>query len=131
MGTAAGRTRLTEYFLAPGCSWREALDFPGATYVGMLGRILAGLPTTDMRPGWTDVLAPRCLVVPGVLCIIYAEYGAPFLVAAEPMPVHYRVFDPRTGEQVGDGKVSGPHLDGGDAGEPRIFVFYDGFASVG
>ena len=121
----------TEYFLAPGCGWQDALEFPGAAYLGVLGRLLAGLPTTDMRPGWSDVLAARCLVVPGVLCIVYAEHGAPFLVAAEPIPAHYRVYDPRTGEQVGGGVVSGPQLDGGDSGDPRIFVFYDGFAPVG
>src|SRR5262245_20269985 len=34
------------YFLAEGTGWREALDFAGSTYVGLVRRILAGLPTT-------------------------------------------------------------------------------------
>ena len=126
-----GEPGFTDYFLAPGCSWREALEFPGATYPGVLGRLLAGLPTTDMRPGWSDLLAARCLVVPGVLCIIYAEHVAPSLVTAEPIPAHYRVYDPRTGEQVGSGVVTGPALDDDDQDGPRVFVFYDGFSTAG
>ena len=77
------------------------------------------------------MLAARCLVVPGVLCVIYAEFGAPFLVSApeaEPIPAAYRCYDPRTGQLVIEGVRSGPFLEGGDAGEPRVFVFYDGFA---
>ena len=51
----------SEYFLAPGAGWREALDFEGSTYVGCSAKILAGLPTTDMRPDWTRVISGRAL----------------------------------------------------------------------
>jgi hypothetical protein len=116
-----------DYFLAPGCGWREALEFPGAAYLGVLGRILAGLPTTDMRPGWSDLLAVRCLVVPGMLCIVYAEHGTPFLVTLEDLPSRYRCYDPRTGAMLGSGRRTGPVPEHAAQGEPRVFVFYDGF----
>jgi len=119
-----------EYFLAPGCSWLEALEFPGAAYPGLLGRLLAELPTTDMDRGWAGVLAPRCLVVPGMLCIVYAEHGEVFLVTAEPIPARYRCFDPRTGELLGSGTRSGPVLEHAEPGRPLIFVFYDGYGDA-
>lgn len=40
------------YFLAPGADWREALGFEGSRYVGLISRILDGLPFTDMVPNW-------------------------------------------------------------------------------
>ena len=54
------------YFLAQGAGWREALDFAGSRYVGLVGKILAGLPTAQPsgRPG-TSPLTSRGLVDPG------------------------------------------------------------------
>ena len=113
-----------DYFLAPGCSWREALDFPGSTAVGMLGRILQGLPTTDMRPGWEDVLAARCLIVPGRLFLNYATTGEPLqIITDHPLPSHYRIIEPRTGAVLASGRVPGPHQMLPDTGiGPRVTI---------
>jgi hypothetical protein len=105
---------LEPYFLAPGCGWREALDFTGSRYVGLVGRILDGLPTTDMRPDWETVMAPRGLSVPGVLHISYLE--APrtlFIPDLSKLPRYYTVIDPRTGDTLSSGKRP-------DAAPPRI-----------
>jgi hypothetical protein len=99
-----------DYFLAPACSWREALHFPGSIAVGMLGRILQGLPTTDMRPGWQDVLAARCLIVPGKLFVNYATSGEPLqIISDHQLPRYYRTIDPRNGAVLAGGPVPGSH----------------------
>jgi len=119
---------MSDYFLAPGLDWRGALDLPGSTYVGLVGRILSGLPTTDMRPAWDRVLAPRCLATGTELLIIYASDGGPQVPQSdEQWPLRYRIVDPRTGELVGDGRRADswdPIPDHG--GAPRVYVCWDG-----
>jgi hypothetical protein len=115
-----------DYFLAPRRSWREALDFPGSTSVGMVGRILAGLPTTDMRPGWRDVLAARCLIVPGTLFVNYSATGAALLPIAEhPLPRSYRIVDPRDGVVLAHGLITGENQPLPDTGSgPRVSILF-------
>lgn len=92
------------YFVAASGSWREALDFPGSTFVGLVGHILDGLPTTDMAPDWTAFLAPRGLRVPGVLHLVYQEHGGMLMPMREDgLPPRYRVVDPLTGETLAEG----------------------------
>jgi hypothetical protein len=119
---------MSAYFLAPGLDWRGALDLPGSTYVGLVGRILAGYPTTDMGPAWDRVLAPRCLAAGAELLIIYASDGGPQVPQSDQQwPLRYRIVDPRTGELVGDGRRKDsfdPIPDHG--GAPRVYVCWDG-----
>jgi hypothetical protein len=114
------------YFLAASGSWRDALDYPGSTYVGLAGRILDGLPTTDMAPDWTTFLTPRGLRVPGRLQITYQEHGGPLnLMREDDLPIRYRVVDPHsgrtvhTGERVPGQPIADPH------GGARIVIFCD------
>lgn len=117
------------FFLAPDAGWREALDFEGSRYVGLVGRILAGLPTTDLVPCWDVSLGSRGLLDAGVLYVAYLEHGGRtvFLDAAGRVPSHYRMVDPRTGAVVGEGVRPG---DGGvvedPGGEPRVLICFDG-----
>jgi hypothetical protein len=97
------------YFLAPGCGWREALDFEGSRYVGLIGRILDGLPTTDMRPDWETVIAPRGLSVPGELHVLYLEGQRRLrVIDAANLPRCYTVIDPRDGSTLSQGKYELP-----------------------
>jgi hypothetical protein len=116
-----------EFFLAEGAGWREALDFEGSRHVGLVSRILDGLPLTDMRPDWQSALAPRGLSVPGVLYLCYAEEGGPlFITDPANVQLAYRVVDPRTGETVREGVRAGdgdPVPDEG--GAPRVYICHD------
>jgi hypothetical protein len=114
------------YFLAESGSWREALDFPGAALVGLVGKILHGLPTTDMAPDWTTFLSPRGLRVPGRLQISYQEHGGLLMPMREDgLPLNYRVVDPATGETLAEGvRVPGQPIDA-SAGQPRLVIFCD------
>ncbi len=93
-----------EYFLAPGFYWRDALDFEGARYVGLVSRILEGLPTTDMTPHWEAAICERGLSVPGLLHILYVESARLVpLMAAHILPRYYLLVDPRSGEDLDTG----------------------------
>ena len=114
------------YFLAASGSWRDALDYPGSACAGLLGRILDGLPTTDMEPDWTTFLTPRGLRVPGRLQITYQEHGGPLIPMREDgLPLHYRVVDPRSGETV----FAGERVPGQPIADPRggarVVIFCD------
>lgn len=115
------------YFLAPGCGWREALDFEGSRYVGLVARILDGLPTTDMQPDWQSLISPRGLSVPGQLHITYLERGRPVRVA-EPgqLPRYYVIVDPRTGCALASGErpdTAHVQLPGTDGDGPLVVIF--------
>ena len=109
------------YFLAEGAGWREALDFEGSRYVGLVARILDGLPTTDMAPNWQVTLGRRGLLVPGRLYVGYTEEGGPLMIYGDPIPRRYRVIDPRSGEVVGEGTREGRAIPD-EGGGPRVYV---------
>ncbi len=116
----------TPFFLAEGAGWREALDFEGSRYVGMLPRILDGLPFADMEPNWQVTLGRRGLLVPGRLFICYSEEAGPLMLFGEQVPRHYRVIDPRTGALLREGMRATADewiLDEGEG--PRVYICCD------
>lgn len=118
------------YFLAENAGWREALDFEGSRYVGLVARILDGLPTTDMAPNWEVTLGRRGLLAPGKLFIAYTEEGGPLLMYGDRAPLCYRVLDPRTGEVITEGMRASPGEWIPDkGGGPRVYICYDGDGS--
>jgi hypothetical protein len=114
------------FFLAPSGGWREALDCEGSGYVGLVAKILDGLPTTDMVPDWERFLAPRGLTVPGRLHLVYQEQGGDLrLLEGAGVPWHYRVVDPRTGKVLTTGRrVDGEPITSPDR-SPRLVIFHD------
>jgi hypothetical protein len=111
------------YFLADDAGWRQALDFEGSRYVGLVGRILAGLPLVDMGPDWLSAIAMRALSVPGRFLLCYRANGGLVSVRDDTVSLDYRVVDPRTGEVVAAGTRathSDPIPDPG--GAPRIYI---------
>jgi hypothetical protein len=114
----------SEYFAAPGAGWREAVDFEGSSYVGLVPKILAGLPTTDMEPDWTRAITGRALTVPGRLFVVYRENGGPIpIFDDDTIPLGYRIVDPRNGSVVATGKRDSPRDPLPDpGGEPRVYI---------
>lgn len=114
------------YFLAPEAGWREALDFEGSRYVGLVQRILDGLPFTDMEPNWEVSLGRRGLLVPGKLFICYTEEGGPLMLFGDQVPLSYRVIDPRTGDVLHSGRrESASAWLPDDGGGPRVYICCD------
>ena len=114
------------FFLAENAGWREALNFEGSRYVGLMTRILDGLPFTDMEPNWQVTLGRRGLLVPNKLYIGYISEGGRMMFFGDQVPRHYRLVDPRSGEVVGQGELDADDPASLDIGSgPRVIVCYE------
>jgi len=114
------------YFLAEHAGWREALDFEGSRYVGLISHILEGLPLPDMAPNWQVTLGRRGLLVPGALYVGYADAGGPLMIFGDHVPRRYRVIDPRTGAVMSEGIRASADAAIPDAGGgPRVYICTD------
>jgi Protein of unknown function (DUF4038)/Domain of unknown function (DUF5060) len=91
------------FFLAPAAGWREALHFEGSRYVGLVAKLLDGLPTTDVGPDWLHGPA-RALFAADRLYLSYVEDGGPLrLLTDVGIPLPYRVIDPCSGATIEEG----------------------------
>lgn len=118
----------SDFFLAPGAGWREALDFEGSRYAGLVARILDGYPFADMAPNWEVTLGRRGLLVPGKFFLCYSDDGGPLLIFGDDVPRHYRIIDPRTGAVVSSGvRPQGEQREWIPAawGAPLLYIFCD------
>lgn len=116
MGVAYGAGGLWNWKLFPdeewpewansNISWKEAIELPGATYVGYLGNALAGLPTTDIEKHPELAGGKLCLAKPGELFVLYLPEGGKVSVQEIPNPGTYKWFDPVAGKFVADGKTN-------------------------
>lgn len=114
------------WFLAEDAGWREALNFEGSRYVGLVGRILDGLPLADITPNWEVTLGRRGLLVPGRLYIGYTTEGGPLRIYGEQVPRRYRVVDPLAGEILREGRcASDDHSIPDEGGGPRVYICSD------
>jgi hypothetical protein len=117
-----------DWCTAPGAGWREALDFEGSRYPGIVAKIFEGLPLAGMEPNWIYTYGRRGLAVPGKLFVLYLPEGGNVAILSRDVPRPYRVFDPRTGEVLREGRLPDAdraQADAGSDGEPRVLVFTD------
>ena len=115
-----------DWCTAPGAGWREALDFEGSRYPGIAARIFDGLPFAGMEPNWTCTYGRRGLLVPGKLFVLYLPAGGGSAITSRDVPRAYRVFDPRTGQVVRQGRLPDDvpaQFDSGSRDAPRVLVF--------
>jgi hypothetical protein len=119
MGVVYGAASLWQWRLHPNepghatwCSdpesgWREALDFEGSQYPGILARILERYEFTDMQPDWTFTLGIRGLSAGNHFALCYLEKGGSIeIVQAQNIPDIFTVFCARTGKMLKTGRVS-------------------------
>jgi len=84
---------------AENAGWREALDFEGSRYVGLVGKLLEGLPIEGMQPDPSLVHARGTLHVPGKLALVYLPTAGGFTVyKPQELPPVRRTYDLKTGE---------------------------------
>ncbi|MFV0458624.1 MAG: DUF4038 domain-containing protein [Actinomycetales bacterium] len=110
------------YFLAPGCGWREALDFEGSGYVGLMGEIVRSLPLEGAETDWTRAICGRGLSVSDSLLVLYRPQGGPVQVVSDDVPDHYRILDPRTGAGVATGTLGADRVIQDPGGDPRLYI---------
>jgi hypothetical protein len=115
-----------EWCMARDAGWRDALDFEGANYVGVLSRIFDGLPFAGMAPDYQYTYGRAGLVVPGKFFVVYLPNGGPLqLVPTRTghLPRRYRVVDPTNGAILASGEGHDPIMT--TAGAPRVVIFVD------
>jgi hypothetical protein len=81
-------------------SWKEAIQLPGAVYVGYLGKALKGLDITDIKKHPELAGGQLCLAKPGKLYIVYLPDGGEVAVENLPSTISVKWFDPQKGEFV-------------------------------
>jgi hypothetical protein len=111
---------------APGAGWREALDFEGSRYPGIVSKIFDGLPLAGMEPNWIYTYGRRGLAVPGKFFVLYLPEGGNVAILSHDVPRSYRVFDPRTGEVLRQDRLAdteSAQAISGPGTEPRVLVF--------
>lgn len=86
-------------------SWREAIELPGARYVGYLGKAMDGLDFTDIEKFPELAEGNLCLAKPGRLFIVYLPEGGRINIKELPDPGVYRWFDPVNGNFISDGEI--------------------------
>ena len=112
--------------MARHAGWREALDFEGSSYVGILARIFEGLPFAGMEPDYRHTYGRAGLIVVGKLFIAYLPNGGPLQLVptrTDDLSRQYRVIDPTNGAVLASGE--GYDLIVTETGAPRVVIFAD------
>lgn len=109
---------------APNASWRDALDFEGSSYVGVVSKILAGVSLEGCQPDNTCTYGRPSLFRPYQTLIIYLDDGGDLRVLREDIPDKWRVYDAKSGEVVTSGSIreSGTSISEIGSG-PKVVVF--------
>jgi hypothetical protein len=103
-------------------SWKEAIQLPGANYVGYLGKALNGLDIADieMHPELTG--GKLCLAKPGELYLIYLPEGGDFTISSLPENLTLRWFNPVKGEFYAEGKTTASQQFSSEKGQPSVLI---------
>lgn len=115
-----------DWCTAPRAGWREALDFEGSRYPGIAAKIFDGLPLDGMQPNWTYTYGRRGLAVPGKLFVLFLPEGGDVSILSREVPRPFRIFDPRSGGTVAEGRLpdaAPAQLKTGTTTDPRVIVF--------
>ena len=86
-------------------SWREAIELPGSTYVGYLGKALKGLDITDIEKHPELAEGNLCLAKPGRVYIVYLSKGGNVQISQLSDSLKYEWFDPLEGAFIAEGNV--------------------------
>ena len=117
-----------DWCTAPNAGWEEALEFEGSKYPGIAAKILNQYPIRGMEPNWTCTYGRRGLLIPDELFVLYLPNGGSTPIVSVEVPRSYRVYDPKSGEVVGEGRLpetTKASVSSGTGDQPRLVVFYD------
>ncbi len=104
-------------------SWQEAMEMEGATYVGLLGKILGQLPTTDIekRTEWASNGHPL-LAKKGLLYLSYLNQGGAVQIWDLPAGLSWQWINPKNGTVVEQGVTQRDQLFTAPSREPWVLI---------
>lgn len=91
---------------AKASTWADALRFPGAAHVGLLGRLLEGIPLAGCAPDWRCTYGRPALLDPGKLFLVYLHDGGPVQLLDARIPARWRAVDLISGAIVASGETN-------------------------
>jgi len=107
--------------MAAEADWRTALNFEGSRYVGVVSKIFAGLPFTEMQPDFCHTYGRAGLFVPDRLLIVYLPTGGTLSLArSNDVPPWLHILDPKTGALLATTEDHAPINTGSG---PRLAIF--------
>ena len=83
------------------------MKMDGATYVGLVAKILGPLELTDIEKRWDLTNGKPLLAKEGTLYISYLNEGGTITIKNLPTTLNYSWIDPKTGNPRQIGKVTG------------------------
>lgn len=89
-------------------SWKEAIELPGAAYVGYLGKALQGLDLADIERHPELTGGKLCLAKPGKLYIVYLPEGGTVKIEGISSGMNYQYFSPVNGTWSKEEAVTDP-----------------------
>ena len=106
-------------------SWREAIELPGSSYAGYLGKALKGLDITDIEKHPELADGKLCLAKPGKLYIVYLPEGGNVKISQLSGSLKYQWFDPRKGEFVYESITqAGSQIFNPGTDSPRVLIIH-------
>lgn len=116
--------------MAPEADWRDALDFEGSRYIGVMARIFEGLPFAEMEPDYIHTHGRAGLRVAGKLFVVYLPNGGTLSLArTEGIPTKYRVINPQNSDILAEGEGHKPVVT--EVGVPRVIIYSESFYTNG
>lgn len=103
-------------------SWKEAIQLPGANYVGFLGKALSGIDITDIEMHHELAGGKLCLTKPGELYLVYLPEGGEVTIADLPENLTFRWFNPVKGEFYTEGKTVANQLFSSGMRQPAVLI---------
>ena len=104
-------------------SWKEAIELPGARYVGYFAKALNGLNITDIEKHPELAGGSLCLARPGELYIVYLPEGGEVQLQKLAKGMTFQWFDPKTGEFYEEGTTEGEKQSfDADTNEPAVLI---------
>jgi len=115
-----------DWCVAPSVGWREALEFEGSSYVGLITKLLKDLDFADMQPNWDYSIGRRGLAIDNKLLILYFATGGNTRIVSDKVPPRYKIYDPRNASLLHESSWSkeNPMVET-SLGEPRVIIFYE------
>lgn len=102
-------------------SWRDAIGFDGARYVGYVSRAFQGMPFKGMAPQPDLADGHNLLAVPGLFYLSYLPEGGTVSIVDIPPGLPYRWFNPQSGAFAETGTTGATAFTAPDA-NPWVLV---------
>jgi len=103
-------------------SWKEAIQLPGAYYLGYLGKAIEGLDITDIEKHPELAGGKLCLAKPGVTYIVYLPEGGELTISDLSENLKYRWYNPDKGEFYDEGSTTANQQFYSDKGKPSVLI---------